>query len=136
MSARIRTPLSFVVVLLGVALIVATGVVFAVHRSGQDSSAMAQPQAGAPASGDTVLISEFLYKAEQLTVAVGTKVTFTNEDSAPHTATSGQSPTADGVFDTGTLKKGQSKPLKLTKAGTFAYYCAIHPFMKATVIVK
>ena len=135
MNARVRRPLSFVVALLGMALIVASGVVFIAH-DGQDSSAIAQPQTGAPASGDTVMISDFLYKAEQLTVAVGTNVTFTNEDSAPHTATSGASPTADGVFETGTLKKGQSKAVKLTKAGTFAYYCAIHPFMKATVIVK
>ena len=136
MSARIRRPLSFVVALLGMVLIIATGVVFIAH-DGPDNSAVAQPQPGAPAAGgDTVLISDFLYEAERLTVAVGTKVTFTNEDSAPHTATSGQSPTADGVFDTGTLKKGQSKPVKLTKTGTFAYYCAIHPFMKATVIVK
>ena len=135
MSASIRRPLSFVVALLGMALIVASAVVFIAH-DGQDSSAVAQPQAGAPASGDAVVISDFLYEAEQLTVAVGTKVTFTNEDSAPHTATSGQSPTADGAFDTGTLKKGQSKRVKFTKAGTFAYYCSIHPFMKATVIVK
>jgi plastocyanin len=135
MSARIRRPLSFVVVLLGVALIVTAGVVFIAHDN-EDSSVIAQPQTGAPASGETVLISDFLYKPEPLTVAVGTKVTFTNEDSAPHTATSGQSPMGDGVFDTGTLKKGQSKAVKLTKAGTFAYYCAIHPFMKATVIVR
>jgi len=135
MSARIRRPLSFVVALLGVGLILASGAVFIAH-DGPDSTAAAQPQAGAPAGGDTVPISDFLYKPEQLTVAVGTKVTFTNEDSAPHTATSGRSPTGDGVFDTGTLKQGQSKRVKLTKAGTFAYYCAIHPFMKATVIVK
>ena len=135
MSARMRRSLSFVVALLGMALIVATGVAFLAH-DGQDASAVAQPQAGAPASGGTVLIRDFLYEPEQLTVAVGTTVTFTNEDSAPHTATSGRSPASDGVFDTGTLKKGQSKPVKLTKAGTFAFYCAIHPFMKATVIVE
>ena len=135
MSARIRRPVSFVVALLGLALVVAGGVAFVAH-DGPGNSAAAQPQAGAPACSDTVLISDFLYKAEQLTVAVGTKVTFTNEDSAPHTATSGPSPNADGVFETGTLKKGQSKAVRLTKAGTFAYYCAIHPFMKATVVVK
>lgn len=135
MSDRVRKPLSFVVALLGVALIVAGGVVFIAH-DGQDSTAAARAQAATPAGGDTVPISDFLYEPEQLTVAVGTKVTFTNEDSAPHTATSGQSPTADGVFETGTLKEGQSKAVKLTKAGTFAYYCAIHPFMKGTVTVK
>lgn len=135
MSARVSRPLSFVVALLGMALIVASGVAFIAHDA-PDSTAKAQPQTGAPAGGDKVLISDFLYKPEQLTVAVGTKVKFINKDSAPHTATSGQSPTADGVFDTGNLKKGDSKAVKLTKAGTFAYYCAIHPFMKATVTVK
>ena len=69
-------------------------------------------------------------------VAVGAKITFTNQDDAPHTATSGASPNADGVFDSGTLKKGQSKSVKLAKAGTFSYYCAFHPFMKGTVTVK
>ena len=52
----------------------------------------------------------------------GTNIAFTNEDRAPHTATSGASPNADGVFDTGTLTKGRSKSVKVTKAGTFAYY--------------
>ena len=81
-------------------------------------------------------IKDFLYDPEALSVAVGTKITFTNEDSAPHTATSGASPTADGVFETGTLKKGQVSASRSPRPGTFAYYCAIHPFMKGTVIAK
>ena len=92
-----------------------------------------RPHSSRPApakAGDKVQIKDFLYDPEAISVAVGTKITFTNEDGAPHTATSGPSPTADGVFETGTLKKGQSKSVTVTKAGTFAYYCAIHPFMK------
>ena len=81
-------------------------------------------------------IKDFLYEPDAISVAVGTKITFTNEDSAPHTATSGQPPGADGVFDTGNLTKGESKSVTVAKAGTFAYYCELHPFMKGTVIVK
>ena len=120
---------------LGAALVVATGVVFVAHES-RDGDAAAQQPAGPAQAGDKVQIKGFVYDPEAISVAVGAKITFTNEDGAPHTATSGASPTADGVFETGTLKKGQAKSVKLAKAGTFAYYCAIHPFMKGTVIVK
>ena len=59
-------------------------------------------------------------------------MSWVNQDTAPHTATAG----AAGDFDTGTLSKGDSKAIRLTKPGTHAYICSIHPFMKATVTVK
>lgn len=121
-------------IVLGTLLVAATAVVFVAHER-QDGEAAAQ-QRSAPKAGDKVKIKDFLYDPEAITVSAGTKLTFTNQDDAPHTATSGSSPTGDGVFDTGTLTKGQSKSINATKAGTFAYYCAIHPFMKGTVIVK
>ena len=135
MSGTSQQVLNRILSALAVALIVATGVVFAGH---QTRGVAAQGQAaGAPATAtDKVPIKDFLYDPEIVTVTVGAKVTFTNEDVAPHTATSGTSPDSDGVFETGTLTKGQSKAVKLDKAGTFAYYCAIHPFMKGTVVVK
>jgi plastocyanin len=92
---------------------------------------------GAPAASvDHVQIKEFKYAPATITVALGTKITWTNHDSAPHTATSGTSPNSDGVFDSGTIKKGESKTATVSKRGTFTYYCAFHPFMKATVVVK
>ncbi|CAA9486829.1 MAG: hypothetical protein AVDCRST_MAG67-2184 [uncultured Solirubrobacteraceae bacterium] len=121
--------------LLGAALIVATGVVFVAH-DGAPSAAETQRAASPAKAIDAVQIKTFLYEPAAITVPVGTKITFTNEDSAPHTATSGPSPNPDGVFDTDILKKGQSTAVKLTKAGTFAYYCTLHPFMKATVTVR
>lgn len=134
MSARVLKRLDLVVALLGAALIIAGGVVF-LAQAGQSSDAAAQ-QTTAPAEAvDEVAITDFVFAPAAITVAAGTTVTFTNEDAAPHTATSGASLNADGVFDTGTLKKGQSKSVKLTKTGTFAYYCELHPFMKAKVIV-
>ncbi len=120
---------------LGAMLVIATGVVFAAHESGSGGSG-AQQSAGPADAVDKVPIKDFLFKPDAITVPVGTGITFTNEDSAPHTATSGQPPGSDGVFDTGTLTKGESKRVTVAKAGTFAYYCQLHPFMKGTVIVK
>ena len=102
---------------LGVALIVMTGVVFVAH-DGSSTSAAAQPAAGPAKAADKVQIKDFLYAPEAVTVAVGTQITFINQDSAPHTATSGPSPNADGVFETGTLAKGGSKGVTVTKTGT------------------
>lgn len=122
------------VAILGAALIIATGaLLIAHHDQGTENSAA---QATPPNGVDHVQIKDFVYAPATITVPTGTTVTFTNDDSSPHTATSGTSPTPDGVFDSGTLSKGDSKTVKLTKPGTFAYYCAIHPFMKATVTVK
>jgi len=123
-----------VIAVLGAAVIITAGAgLVACGGQGTDKPA-AQPM---PAKAvDHVRIADFAYAPAATTVPAGTTITFTNTDSAPHTATSGPSPTADGVFDTGTLKKGRSKTVKVTKPGTFAYYCAIHPFMKATLTVK
>ena len=77
-------------------------------------------------------ITDFKFKPETVTVKAGAKVTWVNNDTAPHTATDA----AHGGFDTGTLRKGDQKTLKLKKPGRYAYVCEFHPFMKATVIVQ
>jgi plastocyanin len=134
MSRPLDRSLDRVVAIVGAALIIATGVLLIAHNDQGTENSAAQ---SAPANGvGHVQIKDFVYAPATITVSAGTTVTFTNDDSAPHTATSGPSPTPDGVFDTGTLTKDDSKTVKLTKPGTFAYYCDIHPFMKATVTVK
>ncbi len=132
MSATSQRLLNRMMIMLGMALVVATGAVLAAHSS----DTTAQPATGAAKAVDKVQIKDFVFEPAAVTVAVGTKITFTNKDSAPHTATSGSSPNPDGVFDTDILEKGKSRGVRLTKAGTFAYYCTLHPFMKATVIVR
>ncbi|MDQ6749628.1 MAG: cupredoxin domain-containing protein [Actinomycetota bacterium] len=87
--------------------------------------------ATAPA-GDSVTIRSFKYAPPAISTKVGGKITFKNDDSAEHTATADMK----SVFDSGTLNHGQSKTLTFTKAGTFSYTCAFHPFMHGTVIVK
>jgi plastocyanin len=69
---------------------------------------------------------------KQLVVQVGQTVRWTNHDSAPHTVTTTKAPVA---FDSGTLQKGDSWSYTFTKAGTYEYYCAVHPDMVSSVKV-
>ncbi len=83
------------------------------------------------AADHAVTISNFKFEPARLTVAAGDTVTFTNKDGSPHTATAD-----DGGFNTGTLKKGQSKQVTIGTAGNHPYHCAIHTAMKGAVTAK
>ena len=93
------------------------------------TTAAAKPAAGGP---QKVAIKDFDYSPRKLTVAVGTKVTWTNADTANHTVT----------FDTGAKKdlgsesQGASRSFTFAKAGTFAYHCDFHPNMHGMVVVR
>lgn len=79
----------------------------------------------------SVEIKNFAFGPKTLTVKKGTEVTFANQDSVKHSATSD-----DGSFDTGLLAKGESGSVTFDKAGTFTYHCTPHPYMKATIVVE
>ena len=132
MARSLNKQFDLIVRVLGVLVILASGVVLVTSSGGE---AAAEPTAAAVAV-DAVAIKDFKFAPAAVTVAVGTTITWTNSDNAPHTATSGSSPTPDGLFDTDIITKGQSKKVKLMKAGTFQYYCALHPFMHGTVVVR
>jgi plastocyanin len=85
----------------------------------------------APVRMATVDIRSFEYKPVKIAVRKGGRVRWTNSDSAAHTATAD-----DRSFDTQTIDKGAARTVTFTRAGTFAYHCDFHPFMKATVVVK
>ena len=80
---------------------------------------------------EAIIIEDFAYSPGNLHVPVGARVTWTNRDSAPHSATD-----AGGTWDTGVLAKGKSATLTFEGAGTFDYYCSVHPSMKARVVVQ
>lgn len=83
------------------------------------------------AVGNAVTIQNFSFSPSTITIHPGDSITWTNMDSAPHSATAD-----DGSFDTGVLQKGQSKTLKFSSMGTFTYHCSVHPSMKAKVVVQ
>ncbi len=82
-------------------------------------------------AGVEVAITNFTFEPAQLVIPAGTKVTFVNQDGAPHTATAN-----NGSFDTGTLSRGQEAALTFTTPGTYEYFCAVHPHMTATIVVQ
>jgi plastocyanin len=84
----------------------------------------------ASSSGSSVLIDKYTFGPDQLTVPVGTTVTWTNNDADEHTVVA-----KDNTFASPALAKGQSFSFKFEKAGTYNYLCSIHPFMVATVTV-
>ena len=75
--------------------------------------------------------SGFAFVPATLTVRAGTTVTWTNDDEEPHTVTSGKGPLRSPAMDAGAAYK-----YKFTRPGRYAYICTIHPFMRATVVVK
>jgi plastocyanin len=78
----------------------------------------------------------FAFSPAGLTIPVGTTVIWKNMTTAPHTVTSDDGKT----FDSGTANpvspQGGTFSFKFTAAGTFAYHCQFHTYMKATIIVK
>jgi plastocyanin len=85
---------------------------------------------GEAAKSEKVQIVEFTYEPDPVVVQVGGKVTWQNEDTAPHTATAD-----DGSFDTGIIEKGKLGSATFKEPGTFTYFCEIHPTMHGTVEV-
>jgi plastocyanin len=87
--------------------------------------------------GSSSPTAKIFYDPSPANVAVGTTVTWTNDDATLHTATSGtpgSGPT--GEFDSSYLAKGKTFQHTFTKAGTFDYYCQLHPFMVGQIVVK
>lgn len=95
------------------------------------------PSAGTSASVTTtntsnaVQIKNFSFTPANLTVKVGQKVTWTNQDNVGHSATAD-----DNSFDTGVLAQGQSGSVTFSKPGTYTYHCSVHPNMHGTIIVQ
>ncbi len=84
----------------------------------------------APATAQ-VTIDNFTFTPPVLTVAVGTRVTWTNHDDIPHTVTSADKTSfASALLDTGDQFRH-----RFTAAGTYLYFCALHPFMTGRIIV-
>ena len=98
-------------------------------------TAMTSWSADQPAAPDAprIKIDNFKFSPKELTVSVGTSVTWVNNDDVPHTATGKGEPPA---FDSKALDTDQTYSFKFTKPGTYKYYCKVHTHMTGTVIVK
>ena len=78
-----------------------------------------------------VKIDNFSFGPQTVTVPVGTTVTWKNVDDIPHTSVS-----TDGVFKSKVMDTDEKFSYTFTKAGTYPYYCSIHPKMTGKVVVQ
>ncbi|HLG61357.1 MAG TPA: cupredoxin family copper-binding protein [Ktedonosporobacter sp.] len=96
--------------------------------SGAPTSAATSVPRTAP---NNIAIVGFAFNPKTLTVKVGTKIIWTNDDPSIHTVTAD-----NGAFGSGSLPPGGTFSFTFTKAGTYSYHCKIHSTMKATIIVQ
>jgi plastocyanin len=78
-----------------------------------------------------VKIDNFSFGPATLMVPVGTSVTWTNRDDIPHTVVS-----TEGAFKSKVLDTEEKFTFTFSKAGTYPYFCSIHPKMTGKVIVQ
>ena len=86
--------------------------------------------AHARAEEANVRIDNFTFEPAQLTVKVGTTITWKNRDDIPHTVVSA------GKFRSKTMDTGDSYSFTFTAAGDYKYFCSLHPHMTGIIKVE
>jgi plastocyanin len=86
---------------------------------------------GAARADDTkVTIDNFTFSPAELTIKVGTTVTWKNQDDIPHTVVSA------GKFRSKALDTDDSYSFTFTAAGDYTYFCSLHPHMTGKIKVE
>ena len=78
-----------------------------------------------------VVIDNFTFGPQELTVAVGTTVKWVNHDDIPHNVVN-----KDKTFRSKALDTDDSYSFTFASAGTYDYFCGLHPHMQGKIIVK
>jgi len=107
-------------VILGTAAILSLTLASGTLRAGEEKS-------GAKA----VTIDNFSFGPMQLEVPVGTQVTWINKDDVPHTVVS-----VDHKFKSRALDTDEKFSFTFQDAGTYEYFCSVHPKMTGKIVVK
>jgi plastocyanin len=100
--------------------------------AGVDTPAVEAPSIATP-SIETPLIEirKFAFAPKEITVAPGTKVTWTNHDETPHTISA-----ADKTFLSKAMDTDDRYEYTFASEGDFSYFCTLHPFMTGVVHVR
>ncbi len=121
-------------VLVGVLVIAGVWFVFSRQAGGPKDSTptptISQPSGPGQAS---VILENFAFVPNNLVVAKGTTVTWTNRDSAQHSIVSDS---GYATMNSPLFGKGEAFSVTFTEAGTYPYHCRIHPSMQARIIVQ
>jgi plastocyanin len=84
----------------------------------------------APPAESRVTIDNFTFKPDAITVPVGTRLTWENDDDIPHSIVETM-----GKFHSPALDTEDKYAFTFDKPGTFEYFCGLHPHMKGKVVV-
>jgi plastocyanin len=107
-------------------------VAFALLSSTRGKESEIRDLASTKGTKTEVLIDNFSFSPNTLTLSVGATVTWINHDNVPHVVSS-----ADNQFKKSTvLKTGQTFSHTFVATGTYSYFCSIHPRMTGKIIVK
>ncbi len=111
--------------------VLSVSILVALFALGSAGFVAGQSATKASTSTNTITIDNFSFNAQTLTVPAGTQVTWINRDDVPHKIVSTDKKISSPVLDT----DGRFS-YTFTAAGTYEYYCSIHPTMVGKVIVK
>lgn len=81
--------------------------------------------------GSEIIVDNFAFAPERITVMAGTKVTWINRDEAPHTAVS-----VTRSFRSPPLDTGDAFSFAFAVPGVYDYFCTLHPQMKGSIVVE
>jgi plastocyanin len=95
------------------------------------SLAASGPSNAAPPAPIQIVIKDFMFTPNSLTVKAGSAVTWVNRDDEPHSVVSDT-----GLFRSGAIDTNETFSFKFDKPGTYHFTCAIHPRMVGTIIVQ
>jgi plastocyanin len=99
--------------------------------AGSTSTPAASSSSSSSSGGMAITMQNIAFDPKAVTVKVGQKVTWTNDDSVDHNVTSQSGETIKSQ----NFGKGATFSFTPTKAGTIKYVCTIHPGMDATLTV-
>ena len=121
--AKLRYPIALVAVGIG-------GLGVLADIGGLRSSVVRRVDA---AENREVVIDNYKFAPTDLTIPVGTTVTWVNHDEEVHTVTAGDSPKS---FKSSGLDTDDKFSFTFTKPGSYSYICSVHPYMTAKIIVR
>lgn len=109
---------------LPIALLLVLTVIFALH-------AMRARSAESKSSRMEVRVDNFSFAPETLSIPANSTITWVNKDDVPHVIASN-----DGLFKSKALDTDDKYSYTFRKAGTYFYYCSIHPKMVGKIVVR
>ena len=110
---------------------VAATVIFVLAGCAAESTPVTSAASSTTSQATAVTIDDFSFDPTPVQVDIGASVTWTNAQSVAHTTTA-----LDGGWDSSSLETGSDFTVTFDAAGTFEYFCSIHPSMSGTIEVS